>query len=79
MARTVSTTLYDLLVGSVITAALVPVLVQYTRDERQLWRVASAVFSLATVLLALVTAGLMLAPEAVATVLASGSRPTDGS
>jgi putative peptidoglycan lipid II flippase len=72
VARTVSTTLYDLLVGSVITAALVPVLVQYARDEKQLWRVVSAVFSLAAVVLAVITALLMLAPDVVATVLASG-------
>jgi putative peptidoglycan lipid II flippase len=75
VARTVSTTLYDLLVGSVITAALVPVFVQFVREEKQLWRLASAVFSLAALLLALVTALLMLAPEAVATVLASGFPP----
>lgn len=72
VARTVSTTLYDLLVGSVITAALVPVLVQFVRDEKQLWRVVSALFSLAALVLAMITALLMLFPDWVAAVLASG-------
>lgn len=72
VARTVSATLYDLLVGSVITAAFVPVFVQHTRDERQLWRVVGAVFSLAALALALVTGVLALYPDAVAWALAGG-------
>src|SRR5919198_632823 len=46
LARTLPTILYDLLVGSVITAAFVPVFVQHTRDERQLWRLVGAILSL---------------------------------
>ncbi|MDQ3809537.1 MAG: murein biosynthesis integral membrane protein MurJ, partial [Chloroflexota bacterium] len=38
--------LYDLLVGSVTTAAFVPVFVQHARDERQLWRLVSAILTL---------------------------------
>src|SRR6516225_3766390 len=37
LARTLPLILYDLLVGSVSTAAFVPVFVQHVRDERQLW------------------------------------------
>src|SRR5260370_6762541 len=48
LARTVPTILYDLLVGTVNTAAFVPVFVQHARDERQLWRLVGAVLSLAT-------------------------------
>jgi putative peptidoglycan lipid II flippase len=48
-ARTIPQILYDLLVGTVITAAFVPVFVQHARDERQLWRLVGAIFSLAGV------------------------------
>jgi putative peptidoglycan lipid II flippase len=59
LARTVPTILYDLLVGTVSTAAFVPVFVQHARDERQLWRLVGAVLSLAAlafVILAVVLA-----------------------
>lgn len=46
-ARTVPQILYDLLVGTVNTAAFVPVFVQHSRDERQFWRLVGAIFSLA--------------------------------
>lgn len=72
VARTVSATLYDLLVGSVVTAAFVPVFVQFTGDERRLWRLVSAVLSLALVALTLVAALLALFPDAVAFALARG-------
>ncbi|MGI9147847.1 MAG: murein biosynthesis integral membrane protein MurJ [Chloroflexota bacterium] len=47
LARTLPSILYDLLVGTVSTAAFVPVFVQHARDERQFWRLVSVVFSLA--------------------------------
>jgi putative peptidoglycan lipid II flippase len=72
VARTVSVTLYDLLVGSIITAAFVPVFVQFARDERQLWRVVGAVFSLALLTLASIAALLALFPEPLAWALAGG-------
>jgi putative peptidoglycan lipid II flippase len=75
VARTVSVTLYDLLVGSVITAAFVPVFVHFARDERQLWRVVGAVFSLAVLALATVAALLALFPEPLAWALAGGFPP----
>src|SRR5215468_8197334 len=46
-ARLIPQNLYDLLVGTVSTAAFVPVFVQYSRDERQFWRLVGAIFSLA--------------------------------
>lgn len=58
-ARTIPTIVYDLLVGSVSTAAFVPVFVQRARDERQLWSLVGAVFSLAA--LAFVTLAVVLA------------------
>ncbi len=72
VARTVSVTLYDLLVGSVVTAAFVPVFVQYTRDPRHLWRIVGVIFSLAVLVLVAVAALLMLFPEPLALVLAGG-------
>jgi putative peptidoglycan lipid II flippase len=72
VARTVAITLYDLLVGSVITAAFVPVFVQYAGDKRQLWRIVSSIFSLAVLALSLAAAILAVFPEALATALASG-------
>jgi putative peptidoglycan lipid II flippase len=59
LARTIPNNLYDLLVGTVTTAAFVPVFVQHARDERQLWRLVSAVLSLAG--LAFVTLAVLLA------------------
>jgi putative peptidoglycan lipid II flippase len=59
LARTLPTILYDLLVGTVSTAAFVPVFVQHARDERQLWRLVGAIFSLAA--LAFVTLAVILA------------------
>src|SRR5262249_31037809 len=47
IARTMSTIVYDLLVGSVSTAAFVPVFVQRANDDKQLWRLVGAIFSLA--------------------------------
>lgn len=47
IARTLPNTLYDLLVGTVNTAAFVPVFVEHSGDTRQFWRLVGAVFSLA--------------------------------
>ena len=55
LARTMPLILYDLLVGTVSTAAFVPVFVQYARDEHLLWRLVGVIFSLAA--LAFVIAG----------------------
>ncbi len=58
-ARTIPQNVYDLLVGNVTTAAFVPVFVQHARDERQLWRLVGAIFSLAA--LAFVILAVLLA------------------
>jgi putative peptidoglycan lipid II flippase len=72
IARTLPTILYDLLVGTVTTAAFVPVFVQHARDERQLWRLVGAIFSLAA--LAFVTLAVILAvlAEPLVAVIGSG-------
>lgn len=74
-ARTIPTIVYDLLVGSVSTAAFVPVFVQRARDERQLWSLVGAVFSLAG--LAFVTLALILAALADPIVAVVGNFPSD--
>ena len=52
-AAIVPTLLYDLLVGGMVSSALVPVFSEYAqRDRRELWRLASLVITLAVVVLA---------------------------
>src|ERR1700704_61808 len=63
LARTLPTILYDLLVGTVSTAAFVPVFVQHARDERQLWRLVGAIFSLAALAFVVLAAVLALLAE----------------
>ena len=77
LARTLPTILYDLLVGTVSTAAFVPVFVQHARDERQLWRLVGAIFSLAG--LAFVTLAVVLAAfaEPLVGVIGSGFSSPD--
>src|SRR5204863_5956190 len=76
-ARTIPQILYDLLVGTVSTAAFVPVFVQHARDERQLWRLVGAIFSLAA--LAFVTLAVVLAlfAEPLVGVIGSGFSSDD--
>ncbi len=77
LARTLPTILYDLLVGTVSTAAFVPVFVQHARDERQLWRLVGAIFSLAA--LAFVTLAVVLAlfAEPLVGIIGSGFSSDD--
>ncbi len=77
LARTLPTILYDLLVGTVSTAAFVPVFVQHARDERQLWRLVGAIFSLAG--LAFVTLAVVLGifAEPLVGVIGSGFATAD--
>ena len=72
LARTLPTILYDLLVGSVITAAFVPVFVQHTRDERQLWRLVGAILSLAGLAFAALALLLAILSEPLVDVIGSG-------
>jgi putative peptidoglycan lipid II flippase len=72
LARTVPSILYDLLVGTVSTAAFVPVFVQHARDERQFWRLVSVVFSLAGLAFVTLAAVLALFAEPVVAVIGTG-------
>src|SRR5947207_14752625 len=72
LARTLPTILYDLLVGTVSTAAFVPVFVQHARDERQLWRLVGAIFSLAALAFVILAVVLALFAEPLVGVIGSG-------
>lgn len=66
-AAIVPTLLYDLLIGGMVSSALVPVFSEYAhKDRRELWRLASLVFTLAVVVLA----GLALLVELAAPIAA---------
>jgi putative peptidoglycan lipid II flippase len=72
IARTLPTILYDLLVGSVSTAAFVPVFVQHARDERELWRLVGTIFSLATLAFVVLAAVLALLAEPLIGIIGRG-------
>jgi putative peptidoglycan lipid II flippase len=74
LARTIPSILYDLLVGSVITAAFVPVFVQHARDERQFWRLVGAVFSLAALAFVVLALTLALLADPLVAIIGSGLR-----
>jgi putative peptidoglycan lipid II flippase len=74
LARTLPTILYDLLVGTVSTAAFVPVFVQQARDQRQLWRLVGAIFSLAALAFIVLAVLLALLADPLVGVIASGFR-----
>lgn len=70
IASRVPTTLYDLLVGGLVSAALVPVFSELAeRDERELGRVASTIFTVALVLMAGLAALVWLAAPALGSVI----------
>jgi putative peptidoglycan lipid II flippase len=71
-ARTIPNILYDLLVGTVSTAAFVPVFVQHANDTRQLWRLVGAIFSLAAVAFVCLAVGLAVFAEPLLNVIGSG-------
>jgi putative peptidoglycan lipid II flippase len=77
IARALPNTLYDLLVGTVNTAAFVPVFVQYSTDRRQFWRLVGAVFSLAGLAFAGLALILGLAADPLIGVIGSGFSSTD--
>lgn len=75
VASQVPTILYDLLIGGMLSSALVPVFSDYAsrRDEPGgLWGLASTVLSAAALLLALVTAAVVLLAPQIANLMASG-------
>ncbi len=60
-AQTVTTQVYDLLVGTTITAALIPIFSEHAdaEDRSELWRIANVILTLGTLLLTAL-AGLMV-------------------
>ena len=77
VAAQVPTMLYDLLVGGMLSSALVPVFSDYVRPERraELWRLVSLLLSLLTLFLGALTVGIEWAAPAVARVLSGGLAP----
>ncbi len=77
LAARVPTMIYDLLVGGMLSAALVPVFSEYARPERrqELARVASAMLSLIALTTALIVVGLELAAAPIAAVLGDFADP----
>ncbi len=66
VAATLIQTLYDFLVGGMVSAALVPVFSEYAGRRQDLWRLASVVFSALAFLLALAVLLLeILAPQLI--------------
>lgn len=74
VAAIVPTIVYDLLIGGMISAALVPVISDYVQPERreELWKLTSLLFSLAIVVLALAVLVLELGAPLAAWLLGGG-------
>jgi putative peptidoglycan lipid II flippase len=74
VAAQVPTMLYDLLVGGMLSSALVPVFSDYTRPERrsELWRLVSLLISLLTIFLGTFVIVVEIAAPTVARLLGAG-------
>ena len=74
LASIVPTMIYDLLVGGMISAALVPVFSDYAAPEKrqELWRLASALFTLVATVFSLIVVALEVAAPLVAWLLGGG-------
>ncbi len=73
VAQIIPTMFYDLLVGGMVSSALVPLFSEQAQQDRaELWRVASLVLNLAVVVLAIVVVIVELAAPQVAFLLAGG-------
>jgi putative peptidoglycan lipid II flippase len=74
VASIVPTMVYDLLIGGMISAALVPVFTDYTTPSKreELWRLASALFSLVAIAFSVIVLLLEWAAPAVSWVLGGG-------
>lgn len=74
VASIVPTMVYDLLIGGMISAALVPVFTDYTAPSKreELWRLASALFSLVAIAFSLIVLLLEWAAPAVSWILGGG-------
>ncbi len=72
-AAIVPTLLYDLLIGGMVSSALVPVFSEYAqKDRRELWRLASLVITLAAVVLAALALIVELAAPLAAWLISGG-------
>ncbi|NIN63484.1 MAG: murein biosynthesis integral membrane protein MurJ [Anaerolineae bacterium] len=78
VAGIVPTMIYDLLVGGMISAALVPVFSDYAeqQDRQEMWRLASTLFTVVAMIFALIVLALELAAPAVAWLLGGGFHPS---
>lgn len=78
VAQIVPVMLYDLLIGGMVSSALVPVFSeQAERDRAELWRLVSLVLSLAVVVLAVVVLIIELFAPQIARIMASGFEEFD--
>jgi len=78
VAAIVPTMTYDLLVGGMISAALVPVFSDYAEPQsrQEMWRLASTLFTLVAVVFALIVLALEVAAPTVAWLLGGGFDPS---
>lgn len=74
VASIVPTMIYDLLIGGMISAALIPVFSDYAEPEnrQQLWRLASTLFTIVAIVFSAIVLALELAAPAVAWMLGGG-------
>lgn len=72
VASTLVITLYDFLVGGMITAALVPTFSEYAERKQEFWQLVSTVLSVLAVLLALAVLVLEFFAEPLFTILGGG-------
>lgn len=75
VAATLIQTLYDFLVGGMVSAALVPVFSEYTERREQFWRLVSVVLSVLAAFLALAVLVLEILAEPLFTLLGAGYDP----
>ncbi|GAB4427312.1 MAG: murein biosynthesis integral membrane protein MurJ [Anaerolineae bacterium] len=76
VAQIIPTMLYDLLVGGMVSSALVPVFSeQAERDRAGLWHLASLILSLAVVVLGVIVLLIELATPQIAFLMAGGFEP----
>ena len=76
VAATLIQTLYDFLVGGMVSAALVPVFSEHSERREELWQVASTVFNSLAILLALAVLILEIIAPQLVWLLGPGYDPT---
>ncbi len=70
--------LYDLIVGGMLSGALVPVFSEYaSKDREELWRLASALLTLITAVVAVAVLAIEVFAVPLARLLAAGQSPTE--